>query len=182
MVKYLTVGLFLWSLNTGNAIGLEVEVEDARTVGIKIGQETCRGVWQNKIKTKEEALDYVIESNTLNDIDLAKALSIVDSLEKNEDGQVTRVFIKSFQETIAGKCFEEFLSLPLGFASPVKPNLTAIVDDLPANVKHFPSEITICSIEVETQINIYGAGQNGWYLTDVCGSYGYIHQSQIRFK
>jgi hypothetical protein len=58
---------------------------------------------------------------------------------------------------------------------------TAVVFDPPSNVRSSPNGKVICSVGAVTNINIYGSTQ-GWYVTDVCGSRGYIHNSQIRLQ
>jgi hypothetical protein len=57
---------------------------------------------------------------------------------------------------------------------------TAIVFNPPSNVRVIPNGAIVCSVRTAGSINIYNS-VNGWYQTDVCGSMGYIHQSQIRF-
>lgn len=58
---------------------------------------------------------------------------------------------------------------------------TAVVFDPPSNVRLSPNGKVICSVGAVSNINIYGSTQ-GWYITDVCGSRGYIHNSQIRLQ
>lgn len=60
------------------------------------------------------------------------------------------------------------------------PTGAAIVFAPPSNVRATPNGAIICSVRSVTNIDIYGS-VNGWYKTDVCGSMGYIHHSQIRF-
>jgi hypothetical protein len=60
------------------------------------------------------------------------------------------------------------------------PTGAAIVFAPPSNVRATPNGAIICSVRSVTTIDIYGS-INGWYKTDVCGSMGYIHHSQIRF-
>ncbi|VEP15412.1 conserved exported hypothetical protein [Hyella patelloides LEGE 07179] len=57
---------------------------------------------------------------------------------------------------------------------------TATVFAPPSNVRATPNGEIICSVRSVTNINLYGS-VNGWYKTDVCGSMGYIHNSQINF-
>lgn len=57
----------------------------------------------------------------------------------------------------------------------------AVVFDPPSNVRVSPNGAVLCSVNSVTSINTYGS-TNGWYITDVCGRNGYIHQSQIRFQ
>ncbi|WPL17214.1 hypothetical protein Thiowin_02210 [Thiorhodovibrio winogradskyi] len=56
----------------------------------------------------------------------------------------------------------------------------AIVYDPPSNVRNRPNGEILCSVRNQSTINIHGS-ENGWYRTDVCGTPGYIHKSQIRF-
>jgi len=62
----------------------------------------------------------------------------------------------------------------------VSPAGVAIVFDPPSNVRTRPNGQIICSVREQATINIYGS-ENGWYRTDVCGTLGFIHKSQIRF-
>ena len=57
----------------------------------------------------------------------------------------------------------------------------AVIFDPPSNVRRTPNGQIICSIKAVTSIYVYGY-TNGWYGTSVCGSDGYIHESQIRFQ
>lgn len=57
----------------------------------------------------------------------------------------------------------------------------AVVFDPPSNVRSSPNGKILCSVNQATSINTYGF-TNGWYITDVCGRRGYIHNSQIRFE
>ncbi|WP_323299489.1 SH3 domain-containing protein [Crocosphaera sp. UHCC 0190] len=57
----------------------------------------------------------------------------------------------------------------------------AVIFDPPSNIRLSPNGNVLCSIKVVTSINIYGS-KNEWYITDICGQMGYIHQSQIRFQ
>ncbi len=70
-------------------------------------------------------------------------------------------------------------------SAPVKPvlaqNSRAVIYAPPSNVRATPNGTIICSIKTVTTINTYSYN-NGWYLTDVCGRNGYIHNSQIRFQ
>jgi eukaryotic-like serine/threonine-protein kinase len=61
------------------------------------------------------------------------------------------------------------------------PNEVALVFNPPSLVRTEPT-ITgriLCPVRTAIKINIYGS-TDGWYKTDVCGTMGYIHQSQIR--
>ena len=57
----------------------------------------------------------------------------------------------------------------------------AVIYAPPSNVRATPNGQIICSIKAVTSINTYGY-EKGWYLTDICGRDGYIHESQIRFE
>ncbi len=56
----------------------------------------------------------------------------------------------------------------------------AIVFDPPSNVRSTPNGAIQCSVRAKQAINIYGK-EGQWYLTDYCGSMGYIHAGQVRF-
>ena len=56
----------------------------------------------------------------------------------------------------------------------------AIVFDPPSNVRSTPNGAIQCSVRSRQTINIYGK-EGQWYLTDYCGSTGYIHEGQVRF-
>ena len=59
----------------------------------------------------------------------------------------------------------------------------AIVFEPPSNVRKTPTDKEnniLCSVHSRDTINIYEL-TNEWYKTDVCGSMGYIHKSQIKF-
>ncbi len=57
----------------------------------------------------------------------------------------------------------------------------AVVFAPPSNVRATPNGQIICSIKAVTTITLYSYN-NGWYETDACGSWGYIHQSQISIQ
>ncbi len=57
---------------------------------------------------------------------------------------------------------------------------TALVFDPPSNVRATPGGSILCSVDANTQINIYGHS-GSWYETDVCGQMGVIDISQIEF-
>lgn len=57
---------------------------------------------------------------------------------------------------------------------------TAFVFDPPSNVRISPNGDILCSVQRASTINIYGS-TGEWYYTDVCGSMGVIHSSQLRF-
>ena len=50
----------------------------------------------------------------------------------------------------------------------------------PSNIRATPNGRIICSIKSVIEIDVVHH-TNGWYQTNVCGSRGYIHHSQIRF-
>jgi serine/threonine-protein kinase len=56
----------------------------------------------------------------------------------------------------------------------------ATVFDPPSNVRTNPNGDILCSVRSVKTIDVYRS-KDGWYQTDVCGSMGYIHSSQIRF-
>ncbi|HIK36758.1 MAG: SH3 domain-containing protein [Geminocystis sp.] len=56
---------------------------------------------------------------------------------------------------------------------------TAFVMDPPSNVRVVPNGRILCVIPSRVNINVYGYDR-GWYLTDACGTMGYIHESQVR--
>jgi hypothetical protein len=57
----------------------------------------------------------------------------------------------------------------------------AIVFDPPSNVRQSPNGDSLCSVRERTTINIYGS-TGDWYYTDICGTMGVIHFSQITFQ
>ena len=77
----------------------------------------------------------------------------------------------------------------IAIATPVKfslaevlaQNSTATIYAPPSNVRATPNGQIICSIKTVTVINTYDY-QGGWYQTDICGTNGYIHESQLRFS
>lgn len=56
---------------------------------------------------------------------------------------------------------------------------TARVIDPPSNVRATPNGRIICSLG-RTQIQVFEP-TGSWYRTNVCGTNGYIHKSQIQF-
>ncbi len=56
----------------------------------------------------------------------------------------------------------------------------AIVFNPPSNVRATPNGDILCSVRQRSTIDIYGS-VGDWYYTNVCGSMGVIHSSQIRF-
>lgn len=57
---------------------------------------------------------------------------------------------------------------------------TAYVFDPPSNVRVSPNGNLLCVVRSPQTIDLYGK-TGGWYYTDVCGSMGVIHSSQLRF-
>ncbi|MGL6340444.1 MAG: SH3 domain-containing protein [Waterburya sp.] len=57
----------------------------------------------------------------------------------------------------------------------------AVVFAPPSNVRAVPNGQVICSVRSATSINVYSYS-NGWYETDYCGDWGYIHQSQVQLQ
>ncbi|MGK7957741.1 MAG: hypothetical protein AB4063_21185 [Crocosphaera sp.] len=57
----------------------------------------------------------------------------------------------------------------------------AIVFDPPSNVRKTPNGDILCSVRERTTINIYSS-HGDWQKTDICGSTGFIHSSQITFQ
>lgn len=62
----------------------------------------------------------------------------------------------------------------------VSANGVGLVFDPPSNVRVSPNGAILCSVRSRRSINLLGR-QGAWYITDVCGERGYIHQGQIRF-
>lgn len=56
----------------------------------------------------------------------------------------------------------------------------AIVFNPPSNIRESPNGEILCSVQKQTTINIYGS-TGPWYYTDICGSMGVIHSSQVTF-
>jgi serine/threonine protein kinase, bacterial len=56
----------------------------------------------------------------------------------------------------------------------------AIVIDPPSNIRVSPNGTILCSVKQKQEINVYEA-QGDWYATDICGTRGVIHSSQLRF-
>lgn len=55
----------------------------------------------------------------------------------------------------------------------------AVVFDPPSNVRVVPNGEILCSVNNRRRINTYGSAGGSWYYTDVCGTMGVIHSSQI---
>lgn len=70
------------------------------------------------------------------------------------------------------------LTIPLRVSAQ---NSQAVIYAPPSNVRATPNGAILCSIKAVTAIDTYGYN-NGWYVTDICGRNGYIHESQIRFQ
>ncbi len=56
----------------------------------------------------------------------------------------------------------------------------AIVFDPPSNVRKSPNGEILCSVRKRKTIDIYDS-IGSWYYTDICGTIGVIHSSQIEF-
>jgi hypothetical protein len=55
-----------------------------------------------------------------------------------------------------------------------------LVFDPPSNVRSSPGGSVKCTLEDMQVVSIYVEPQNGWYMTNVCGERGWIHETQIR--
>ncbi len=76
----------------------------------------------------------------------------------------------------------ELTPTPEATETPQPTNEVALVFNPPSLVRTQPT-ITgsiLCPVRSAIKIKLYGS-TDGWYKTDVCGTMGYIHQSQIRF-
>ena len=71
-------------------------------------------------------------------------------------------------------------SSPIPSSSGVSRPGTAIVFDPPSNVKKDPNGEILCTLRKRMTINVYGS-IDSWYYTDICGTTGVIHYSQIKF-
>lgn len=75
---------------------------------------------------------------------------------------------------------EKMLDYVCNFDSQTSRTGTAFVFDPPSNVRVSPNGNLLCVVKSPQTIDLYG--RNGeWYYTDVCGSMGVIHSSQLRF-
>ena len=54
------------------------------------------------------------------------------------------------------------------------------VFDPPSNVRISPNGEILCSVKTSSDIQIYGS-IGSWFYTDICGTMGVIHSSQVRF-
>jgi uncharacterized protein YraI len=59
-----------------------------------------------------------------------------------------------------------------------------VIVDGPSNVRSGPgTDYSIVTVlETGEQVKVYGATQNGWYITYVNGAKAYIHKSQVRLR
>jgi hypothetical protein len=71
-----------------------------------------------------------------------------------------------------------FVTAPIAFAQSTR---RAVVFAPPSNVRAVPNGQIVCSVRSATSINVYSYS-NGWYETDYCGDWGYIHQSQVQLQ
>lgn len=63
---------------------------------------------------------------------------------------------------------------------PVSPTGVGIVFNPESNVREEPNGKILCSVREKITINLYDE-VGDWYATDVCGTKGFIHNSQIKF-
>lgn len=79
---------------------------------------------------------------------------------------------------------QDMLNVVCGYLSSSPPNTSsagaATVFNPPSNVRTSPNGDILCSVQRVSTINIYGS-TGEWYYTDVCGTMGVIHSSQLRF-
>jgi hypothetical protein len=102
------------------------------------------------------------------------------------DGQTEATQIPSNSEIIEAPAVQEQPrggqeggnAQPSESTSPVG---VALVFDPPSNVRKTPNGEIICSVREKRAVDIYGL-VDSWYKTDVCGSMGVIHSSQISFQ
>ncbi|MBD1914041.1 hypothetical protein H6G02_05670 [Leptolyngbya sp. FACHB-16] len=59
-----------------------------------------------------------------------------------------------------------------------QPTLRWFVFAPPSNVRVSPNGTVQCVIREQRNINVLGS-EGDWYITDVCGARGYIHNSQV---
>lgn len=74
----------------------------------------------------------------------------------------------------------DVITIPQTEPRGISQNGVAIVFDPPSNVRDSPNGEILCSVQTQQTINIYGSSGD-WYRTDVCGTTGFIHNSQLRF-
>ncbi|MDF5719936.1 MAG: SH3 domain-containing protein [Rhizonema sp. PD37] len=60
-------------------------------------------------------------------------------------------------------------------------SVSAVVFDPPSNVRVKPNGEVLCTVTSAKTIDVYGY-RNEWYKTNICGSSGYIHESQVRLQ
>jgi serine/threonine protein kinase len=63
--------------------------------------------------------------------------------------------------------------------SPPSGQLATVIDP-PSNIRVQPNGAILCSVPSMQSIQVYNPSGE-WYMTDACGSDGYIHKSQLRF-
>lgn len=52
----------------------------------------------------------------------------------------------------------------------------------PSQVRQSPNGKILCTINQKKTITVYGEKNKGWYPTDACGDWGYIHETQVKVK
>jgi hypothetical protein len=88
---------------------------------------------------------------------------------------------KATRNMLTTVCRQRSLADERGVAgSGVSRTAVGLVFDPPSNVRTSPNGPVLCSVRSRRSINLLGR-QGDWYITDVCGERGYIHQGQIRF-
>ncbi len=75
---------------------------------------------------------------------------------------------------------ERMLNYVCNFDSQQSRTGSAFVFDPPSNVRVSPNGNVLCVVRSRQNVNLYGS-KGDWYYTDVCGSMGLIHSSQLRF-
>jgi serine/threonine protein kinase len=76
--------------------------------------------------------------------------------------------------------FKNAASEPSPKVSSTASGQLATVIDPPSNIRVQPNGAILCSISSVQSIRV-SSSSGDWYLTDACGSDGYIHRSQLRF-
>jgi serine/threonine-protein kinase len=91
------------------------------------------------------------------------------------------------QSTATARMLERICGVAAAAAAPapaiapaVSRSGAALVFDPPSNIRSSPNGPILCSVTSRGTIAIQGQAGD-WYLTDACGSPGYIHRGQIRF-
>lgn len=74
-----------------------------------------------------------------------------------------------------------FISLELRNFQAIAQTNQGVIHTPPSNIRKTPNGELVCSIEVVTEISLYRYN-HGWYLTNACGNWGYIHESQLTIK